>query len=130
MSSFTKPLILKFLDKKKELKRFELHEEFVYESEPYTGYGVGGYGGKSFVVPRGFRTDFASVPRGLWNIIPPVGLYGKATVLRDYLCETKIVSRKEADRLFLEAMEVLGVGWLKRKTMYFGVRTYSVIRRL
>ncbi len=123
MSSFTKPLILKFIDKKKDLFRFELYEVFSYYTD-IIDYG------RAFDIYKGFRTDFASVPRVLWSIIPPNGLYGKAAVVHDYLCETKIVSRKNADKIFLEAMKVLGVSWWKRNLMYRSVRAYSIAMRI
>ncbi len=123
MSSFTKPLILKFLDKRIQLNRFELYEEFEYYTDLYTS-------GRLIKIRKGFRTDFASVPRPLWSIIPPVGLYGKATVVHDWLCVSKIVSRKDADKIFLEAMKVLGVSWWKRNLMYRSVRAYAIAMRI
>lgn len=115
MSSFTKPLILKFLDERKDLFRFELVEAFEYH--------VGGLdSGDVITVPAGFRTDFASVPRVLWTIVPPVGLYGKAAVVHDYLYILQDRTRLEADRIFLEAMEVLGVPKIQRTLMYQAVR--------
>lgn len=41
-----------------------------------------------FVVPKGFVTDFASVPEILQGLIPPTGRYGKAAVIHDYLYRT------------------------------------------
>lgn len=74
-------------------------------------------------VPAGFITDFASIPKPLWGLLPPTGIYGKAAVLHDYLYRTVgICSRGAADGVFLEAMEALGVGWLTRWIMYTGVR--------
>jgi hypothetical protein len=32
-------------------------------------------------VRKGFKTDFASVPRVLWWLCPPLGRYSKATVV-------------------------------------------------
>ncbi len=83
--------------------------------------------GTVWTVPVGIDTDFASIPRGLRWLIPRVGNHGMAAVLHDYLCEMKLVPRKQADKLFLEGMKVSGVNWLKRRTMYFGVRSYSII---
>ena len=77
-------------------------------------------------VPAGTLTDFASVPKGFRWLISRVGKYGRGAVLHDYLCNSHAMSRKEADRIFLEAMEALGVGWLKRRTMYTAVRAYSI----
>lgn len=74
-------------------------------------------------VPAGFETDFASVPRLLWPILDPTGPYGKAAVLHDWLYRTRgLATRDQADRVFLEAMEALGVGWWTRTIMYRGVR--------
>lgn len=73
-------------------------------------------------VPVGFVTDFASVPRLFWRIVPPWGAYSPAAVVHDYLYQNHLVSREEADRIFLELMTVLGVLPWKRKTMYWAVR--------
>ncbi len=124
MSSFTKPLILKFLKKSVDGKWFELHEEFEFywiksETERIT-----------YTVPKGFQTDFASIPKPLRWLFSPVGLHGKAAVLHDYLCEYATdLTRKEVDELFLICMKILGVGFVKRKLMYRGVRTYSIVTR-
>jgi hypothetical protein len=83
--------------------------------------------GRIWTVPSGIDTDFASIPRGLRWLIPRVGDHGMAAVLHDWLCEKKIVPRKRADKLFLEGMKTSGVGWIKRRTMYFAVRSYSII---
>lgn len=80
------------------------------------------YNRTMFIVPRGFVTDFASVPRGLWNIFPPFGRYSKAAVLHDWLYQTGKVARGEADRIFLECMKELGVPAWKRWAMYLGLR--------
>lgn len=77
-------------------------------------------------VPEGFVTDFASVPRAFWRILPPTGQYGKAAVVHDYLYRTPGPwTRKQADDTFKEAMERLGVSWLTRHTMWMAVRTFG-----
>ena len=74
-------------------------------------------------VPAGFQTDFASIPRGLWNILPPTGRYALAAVVHDYLYRTRYrATRAQADRVLLEAMGVLKVGRWTRWTIYSGVR--------
>jgi hypothetical protein len=83
--------------------------------------------GWPLIIPAGFLTDGASVPRFLWPIFPPFGRYNKASLLHDYLyhfgriCSTR-VTRKQADDLFLDAMEVLGVSFPTRWAMWAGVR--------
>ena len=43
-------------------------------------------GGARIEIPEGFITDFASIPRGLWNILPPQHAHvGKAGVIHDWL---------------------------------------------
>lgn len=95
-------------------------------------------GSERVVVPAGFVTDFASVPRGLWNLLPPTGPYGKSAVIHDYLyqhrlvrCQfgavgeferVRLVERDEADEIFHEGMIVLGVRRLVRLPVYVGIR--------
>lgn len=74
------------------------------------------------VVPHGFVTDFASVPRPLWSLLPPWGRYGKAAVVHDYLCVMRDRPSAEVHRIFREAMAVLGVPWWKRWLMWAAVR--------
>ena len=85
--------------------------------------------GERIIVVSGFLTDFASIPRFAWPIIGhPAGQYGKAAVVHDWLYQYpksglgKMRSRRRCDQIFLEGLQVLGVGWLKRSTMYFAVR--------
>lgn len=76
-------------------------------------------------VHAGFLTDFASVPRlpfAFW-------LFGDTAhaeaVVHDFLCATKIVPRAQADRVFLEAMEVSGIPAWRRWPMYLAVRLFG-----
>jgi len=78
--------------------------------------------GRIIEVPAGFKTDFASVPRLFWRIIPPWGAYSPAAVVHDYLYTTGLVSRAEADRIFHELMKRLGVSVWMRNSMYWAVR--------
>ena len=81
-------------------------------------------------VPKGFKTDFASVPWPASMLIPKDGDYNQAAVVHDYLYSMLgklpeneyTYSRDECDRIFLEAMGVLGVNKFKRRIMYRGVR--------
>lgn len=74
-------------------------------------------------VPAGVETDFASIPRLFWPVIGhPADQYAQAAVLHDWLYRMHTVSRKRADELFLEAMEVLGVAAWRRRVMWLAVR--------
>jgi len=117
MSSFTTPLIVTILP---DGRRGKLFHQFTYH--------IGTKCSKDFItVPVGFVTDFASSPFFVWSFIPPWGRYSKAAVIHDYIYQTKIRTRKEADDIFLEAMLVLGVPAWKAKLMYWGVRTFGWI---
>lgn len=128
MSSFTDPLRLEYLNGSGTGTWKLLVPFHYYLTEP---------GGENeyVVVPEGFITDFASIPRGLWNLLPPTGIYGKAAVIHDFLYQERTVNwlkdgyilgrnvdRGEADRILRDAMEVLGVGRFTRWAVYAGVR--------
>jgi len=76
-------------------------------------------------VPVGFRTDFASVPRLLWSIIPPIGTYSGAAVIHDYLYTQHPAGRKWCDAVFDCLMKEDGVGWIERKIMWVAVRIFG-----
>jgi hypothetical protein len=74
------------------------------------------------VVPEGFITDFASVPR-LPVIYLAVGNKGhKAAVLHDYLYSIKRYSREACDAYFYHALRESGVNWFYAQAMYRAVR--------
>jgi hypothetical protein len=74
------------------------------------------------VVEDGFDTDYASTPRILWPLYPPDGKYTEAAVVHDKLYWDQPMTREEADAVFLEAMEALGVPWLRRHLLHKSVR--------
>lgn len=83
-----------------------------------------------FVVPSGFTTDFASVPRPVVWLIPTYGVYTPAAILHDYLCESAasddpLLSRADADGLFRRSLRELDVSAPKRWAMWTGVRAAS-----
>ncbi len=70
-------------------------------------YEVGTLGSGDVInVKIGFMTDFASVPRFLWVILPRWGRYGYAAVIHDWLYWEQSRSREAADRILFEAMSV------------------------
>jgi len=103
------------LSRKGEYRSARLLEEYVAEVT---------VNGKTLTitVPAGFETDFASVPRAFWRIVPPWGEYSPAAVVHDYLYATALLPRAGADWVFLELMTELGVPWWKRQAMYRAVR--------
>lgn len=117
MSSFTKCPPLKALPP--DYKLFETTINFRYY--------VGVEGGLDFIdIPIRYKTDGASIPRFAWGIIGgPLGKYAPAAVVHDFLYHTQTRTRKESDRIFLEAMKVLGVNRFKRWIMYQVVRWFG-----
>ncbi len=82
------------------------------------------YQGKfeEFVVPAGFTTDFATVPRLLTWLVPTAGKYTKAAVLHDWLLGQADITRCDADGIFRRTMRELGVSPLRRYVMWAAVR--------
>lgn len=80
------------------------------------------YSKGEIVVPAGFDTDYASIPRIFWNIYPPDGSYTEAAVIHDFLYYEQPFDRDECDLVFYEAMTALGVPWLRRQIIYRAVR--------
>jgi len=75
-------------------------------------------------VPNGFITDLASVPHPFFSILPPSGQYAPATIIHDYLLCTDH-DPKIAAKIFLEALEVLGVPRWQRTVMYYAVKWFG-----
>lgn len=82
---------------------------------------------KAFVRSEsGTITDFASIPRLLWWAYPPAK-YGDEAVPHDELYRTQAVNgvaitRKQADMVFLEALQLKEMPEIRRKIFYYGVR--------
>jgi hypothetical protein len=77
-----------------------------------------------FVVPKGFSTDFASVPRAFQWLLPRYGAYTKSAILHDFLCDESKAGRfdrDDADGLFRRSMRELGVSFLRRWLMWAAV---------
>jgi hypothetical protein len=79
---------------------------------------------RMIVVPEGFVTDFASVPRLPFVYWFTGGKFQAAAVIHDWLYRRRSekVSRAEADAVLAEAMKALGY-WLPRQWfVWAGVR--------
>lgn len=125
MSSFQTPLILQFLDRQHSNHRFKVVEEFKYLVGKKYNPETKTLEEDIITVKPETSTDFASIPWFLWSILPPTGRYGKAAVIHDYLYEYRLRPRKEADKIFLNAMKELGVPGWKRNIMYCAVRCFG-----
>ena len=83
--------------------------------------------GLSIIVPEGFVTDLASIPRILWSFDPPFdGKYVLSAILHDYLYTYDIVkSRKLADNIFYVAMLEEGTSKFRALKFYLIVRMFG-----
>lgn len=105
----TSSLVVEFVDG----DRWRLREDLPYELPDGQG---------TIIVPAGFLTDFASIPRPLWSLVgDPGGPWAPAAVVHDYLYRTGLLPRAEADAIFYEAMEPY-VRTSKRWVMWLAVR--------
>ena len=73
--------------------------------------------GTKYVARRGTVTDFASIPRGLWNIFPKYGKHNRAAVIHDDLCTRKPVDSAKAHAVFRNALRACGVNKFSRNVM-------------
>lgn len=119
MSSFTEPLVLT-PDKE---GRYRTERPFCFDM------GVKG-SGLTIIVPAGFSTDLASVPRWLWWLFAPFDpRCAAAAVLHDYLRSWSGFDPMTAHTLFLDAMLILGVERWKATAMFLAVVIFNSARR-
>lgn len=87
--------------------------------------------GREVVVPRGFFTDLASVPRVMRWVVPVANAKNRrAAIVHDYLCYDWVqkeygITQRQADEVFREALEVCGVSVVGRWGMWAPVRVYQ-----
>jgi hypothetical protein len=85
-------------------------------------YSIGN-SGVIISVPKGFVTDFASIPQPLWSFgLSPYGRFSKAAIVHDYLYWKQDCTREQADNLLLIAMKESGVSRTQQSEIYLGVR--------
>lgn len=99
---------------------FEMAAPWIYVSKA----------GEAYLIPAGFRFDYASIPQAVQNVIPKMGPWNPGAALHDWLYRSnwfgngsmKEIARKRCDLLLLEAMEEFQVDELTRNTIYDAVR--------
>ncbi len=91
-----------------------VYEPFIYDSI-WAGL---------LTVPALQTTDFNSIPRFLWSILPPAR-YAEAGVVHDWAYRTGSLTRKLADDVFLEILTILRAPAWKRYAMYRAVRMFG-----
>jgi hypothetical protein len=93
-----------------------LREQLIFESDAL---------GCDIVVPAGFETDLASIPRFFWRVLPPLGTYSEPAVVHDWLYSVQSHVRVLADKVLLEGMTVHNVPNWQRCSIYYSVRTFG-----
>ena len=87
--------------------------------------------GATISVPAGLRTDFASVPRVFAWLLPRYGRYTLSAILHDHLWQDLapdgVVTIRDADRIFRDALASQGVPILTRWLMWTAVRWASLV---
>lgn len=89
--------------------------------------------GRTITVPRGFETDFASIPRAAWQLLDPEDpIIAWPSVIHDYLYSRQgklldgfTYDRRQADAVLREGMEVCGAGSVIRNTVYQAVQKFG-----
>ena len=93
--------------------RWRLNKALIYETTAE----------KLIIVPGGFETDFASVPRLPLAYLLTGDTAHRAAVLHDWLYTAPVkCSRAEADAVLREASAASGVPWWRRWLMWAAVR--------
>lgn len=80
-----------------------------------------------FLVPNGFKTDLASIPRWLWTFIAPnEAYYVFPAILHDYLyMYPGERERQYIDEIFYSFLLERGVSRFKAYQMYIAVRIFG-----
>lgn len=86
--------------------------------------------GWRIAVPAGFITDFASIPRVLWSLIPPRGRYNRPAIIHDYLYHYAPVdsttgarvTKGRADAILREGCKNVDDRLTQRWTIWLGLR--------
>jgi len=115
MSSFTAPLLVEY---QHEIDKWAIDRSFAFWTIDEDGTR------RTFTVPRKYLSDLATVPWWAQWAVPKSGRYNQAAVLHDYFYTHLYnqYNKAYADKIFLEAMTVLGVAKWRRYVMYNAVK--------
>jgi hypothetical protein len=116
---FSQPKVKPLLGKKGKKDKYILLEDLHFKVE-----------GEWKVVPEGFSSDGASIPRLFWSLIgsPFSPRFLKASIIHDYLYN-RGYDRKKADKKFKELLEVSDVKSWRIYLMYHSVRMFGGVCR-
>ena len=105
--------------------RYSLLEPYIYNTNK----------GGVIVVPKGYLTNGADIPRIFWRLYPPFSPeYMPAVVVHDYLCDEAEQNGNDkrlyrvADDVFREILIKLGVSKIKSSLFYRAVRLHHALK--
>ena len=85
--------------------------------------------GKTLVIPKGFKSDGASVPRFFWrSVFPPGDTRAlRAAFAHDYIYRNHPWkwSKADADNMFYDLLRAEGIPYFKAQKAYWGVRLFG-----
>ena len=94
--------------------------------------------GSAIIVPKGYITNGADIPRFFWRLYPPFSPeYLPAVIIHDYLCDiadsmtdksSMADAFKFADDVFREILLKLGVSKIKTSLFYKAVRLHHAFK--
>lgn len=73
-------------------------------------------------IPKGFKTNFGSVPKKFRNVISNVGKYNKYV---DEKLSGKSFTKSDADVLLREMLKFDGMGIIDRNLVYYSVKYFG-----
>jgi len=97
-----------------DMRAFALIDDYEYRIKGYP---------HALVIPRGFVTDLASIPRPAQSFVSVLDRHGLPAILHDYLYWEQGCSRRQADDIFDRAMDEMGLGVVRRVFIYRAVRS-------
>ena len=101
-------------------KNWALDQKMVWQGNPK-------HGGDIITIPRGFITDFASIPKIFHSWMGPMGIYMRAAILHDWLLRLlrmgmSKVSARDIDGIFRKVCQDEGVNVFLARQLWVGVR--------
>jgi len=108
--------------------KYSIYDNIMITPRPNDKYKVlGDFKYKDIIVPKGYHTNGADIPRFLWIFWPPNrSSYLPAVVVHDYLCDKEDYSK--ADEYFKEILSILNVNKFTVWCFYNSVKFYHIFK--
>lgn len=113
---YLNPIILRVVDSNASNSIYSIESDLFYYS-PLTEL--------TYVIPEGFITDLASIPKILQSVVKSDGELLESSIIHDYLYTYTNISRSLADEVFREAMTIYKVKRWKLYISYWTVRLFG-----